>query len=47
MSHGWNLSDKNVAKTAAEKARRRAEQETIRLHADYKITASTTCGHSK
>jgi hypothetical protein len=37
MSHGWTLNDKAVAKAAAERARRRAEQEAMRLHADYKI----------
>jgi hypothetical protein len=37
MSHGWTPNDKAVAKAAAERARRRAELEAIRLHADYKI----------
>jgi hypothetical protein len=37
MSHGWTLNDKAVAKAAAERARCRAEQEAMRLHADYKI----------
>src|SRR4051812_2185232 len=37
MSHGWTPNDKAVAKAAAERARRRAEQEAIRLHAEYKI----------
>ena len=37
MSHGGTPNDKAVAKAAAERARRGAEQEAIRLHADYKI----------
>jgi len=37
MSRGWTLNDKAVAKAAAERARRRAEHEAMRLHADYKI----------
>lgn len=37
MSHGWKPNDKAIAKAAAERARRRAEQEAIRLHADYKV----------
>jgi hypothetical protein len=37
MSRGWSESDKAVAKVAAERARRRAEQETIKLHQNYKI----------
>jgi len=37
MSHGWTPNDKAVAKAAADRARRRAEQEAIRLHAEYKI----------
>ena len=37
MSNHWSPKDKAVAKTAAERARRRAEQEAITLHANYKI----------
>jgi len=37
MSHGWTPNDKAVAKAAADRARRRAELEAIRLHAEYKI----------
>jgi len=37
MSHGWSAEDKGIAKAAAERARRRAEQEAIALHATYKI----------
>ena len=39
MNHGWTPDDKAVAKVAAERARRRAEQEAIRLHAVYKINS--------
>jgi len=39
MSHGWSPNDKAVAKTAAERARRRAEQEAIRLHDEYKVNS--------
>jgi hypothetical protein len=39
MSHGWTPDDKAVARAAAERARRRAEQEAIRLHADYKVNS--------
>jgi hypothetical protein len=46
MSQGWTPSDKAVAKVAADRARRRAEQEAIRFHADYKMTALRTCGRS-
>jgi len=37
MGHGWSANDKGIAKAAAERARRRAEQEAITLHAAYKI----------
>jgi len=37
MSRGWSESDKAVAKVATERARRRAEQETIKLHQNYKV----------
>jgi len=37
MSHGWSQSDKAVAKVAAERARRRAEQEAMQLHRNYKV----------
>ena len=37
MSTHWSPKDKAVAKTAAERARRRAEQEAIALHVNYKI----------
>ena len=39
MSHGWTANDKAVAKAAADRARRRAEQEAIRLHAQYKVNS--------
>jgi hypothetical protein len=37
MSHGWSQNDKAVAKVAAERARRSAEQEAIQLHQTYKV----------
>jgi hypothetical protein len=37
MSHGWSQNDKGVAKAAAERARRRAEQEAMQLHQNYKV----------
>ena len=37
MSDHWSPKDKAIAKNAAERARRRAEQEAIALHANYKI----------
>ena len=39
MSHGWSADDKGIAKAAAERARRRAEQEAIALHAAYKVNS--------
>lgn len=39
MSYGWTPNDKAVAKAAAGRARSRAEQEAIRLHADYRISS--------
>jgi hypothetical protein len=39
MSHSWSADDKGIAKAAAERARRRAEQEAIALHATYKINS--------
>jgi hypothetical protein len=37
MSRGWSSNDKDVAKAAAERARRRAEEEAMRLHRDYRV----------
>ncbi len=37
MSDGWSDSDKAVAKAAADRARKRAEEEAIALHAAYPI----------
>ncbi len=37
MSNQWSPKDKAVAKTAAERAQKRAELEAITLHANYKI----------
>ncbi len=37
MSEKWSPSDKAVAKSAVERARRRAEEEAIALHRAYKI----------
>jgi hypothetical protein len=37
MNSGWTPNDKAVAKAAAERARRRAEQEAMRLYAEYKV----------
>jgi hypothetical protein len=37
MSHGWSQNDKAVAKVAVERARRRAEQEAMQLHQNYKV----------
>ena len=31
MSHGWSESDKNVVRTALERARKRAEDEALKL----------------
>ena len=39
MSQGWTPNDKAVARAAADRARRRAEQEAIRLHGAYKINS--------
>jgi hypothetical protein len=39
MSHGWSPNDKAIAKAAAERARRRAEQEALALHANYKVNS--------
>jgi hypothetical protein len=37
MSHGWSQGDKSVVKVATERARRRAEQEAMQLHQNYKV----------
>lgn len=37
MSNGWSENDKAVVRTALERARRRAEQEALALHANYRI----------
>ena len=39
MSHGWSQNDKAAAKVAAERARRRAEDEAIALHSQYKVAS--------
>lgn len=39
MSSGWSQHDKAVAKSAVARARRRAEDEAIALHARYKVNS--------
>ncbi|GEM_PF-1706965 len=37
MSDGWSENDKAVAKAASERARKRAHEEAIALHAGYTV----------
>jgi len=38
MSHGWSESDKKVVKIAVERARKRAEDQTLKEYREYPVS---------